>query len=733
MGCRIPRVLILVALACGWPRAEEISGGGLRVSVSPEAGQLIGLTSQASACNWLEPNASPARLWLLEFADGTSCRDTDATLFSLQREGKEVRLSWSGFALHTPLRVTVILQERENGIRAWLEVTGLAGRALRSVRFPRLGTIRGDAAACVPEWMGIMESPDAVGARPAMRRTWEYPGILSMPWVAVIREDQGLMALFESPSILRRQFHLERTEAGGMVLDVIHEPDPRETETFSLAQIPATLRHTEGGWFGAAASYRETASARHWREQYRLRSSGSRSWEQDIAAWVWNRGTSAQVLEPAADLAGRLGLPVAVLWHWWHHCPYDAGFPEYFPPREGEDAFRQALQDARGKGVNALLYMNQRLWCMPTPSWEAEHAERWAVKGPDGAIHPEVYNIFTRTPCVPMCMGTAFWRDWYAGMAQKAVMGLGASGIYMDQACASCACWDSGHEHPPGGGAWWVEGFYALERDIRQRCGGNVALAGEGCGEAWLSSLDLMLSLQVSRERFMPQDGWVPVPLFQAVYGGTACLFGNYASLVEPPYDPLWPKESAPSMPGALLDRKFDLQFRMEQARSLAWGQQPTLANYCPELYESRPEAMAFFEQVVRLRAASLAFLREGTMLPPPLMNDRIPLIVSQLSIYAGRDSRVREYAISAAPVLCAGWKNKKGEPALVAVNITDEPRTLRADPEAWGWELPNPASVTVTRGVGAPEKPGVEPGEPFDLRLGPAEALVCVWEHGTE
>ena len=35
-------------------------------------------------------------------------------------------------------------------------------------------------------------------------------------------------------------------------------------------------------------------------------------------------------------------MPVSVFWHWWHGCAYDAGFPEYLPPREGTDAFKTA-------------------------------------------------------------------------------------------------------------------------------------------------------------------------------------------------------------------------------------------------------------------------------------------------------------------------------------------------------------------------------------------------------
>jgi hypothetical protein len=156
--------------------------------------------------------------------------------------------------------------------------------------------------------------------------------------------------------------------------------------------------------------------------------------------------------------------------------------------------------------------------------------------------------------------------------------------------CTSLLCYDATHGHPVGGGAYWMAGFDSLTGDIRQHTGRPVVLAGEGCGEAWLPYLDLMLSLQVSRERYNAPDGWESIPFFQAVYHACAVTYGNYSSLTMPPYDDLWPAQFAPKEPLKLLDRKFSRQFYLEQARAFAWGQQPTVANFQPTQLEQRPE-----------------------------------------------------------------------------------------------------------------------------------------------
>jgi hypothetical protein len=262
----------------------------------------------------------------------------------------------------------------------------------------------------------------------------------------------------------------------------------------------------QGDWIAAAETYRSWATNQAWARESRLRRGEVPSWILNTGMWVWNRGRSENVLPPAVSLSQELHLPVNVCWHWWHGCAYDTGFPEYLPPREGVEPFKAALSAAQAKGVHALAYMNQRLWGMNTKSWHDEGAARFAVKGPDREIHPEIYNSFTKAPCASMCLGTQFWRRKYSSLAEQAVRDLGLDGIYMDQACASLSCYDPTHGHPLSGGSYWMDGFRSLAGEIRAAVPA-VALAGEGCGEPWLPYLDLMLCLQVSKERYSAPDG----------------------------------------------------------------------------------------------------------------------------------------------------------------------------------------------------------------------------------
>jgi hypothetical protein len=244
-----------------------------------------------------------------------------------------------------------------------------------------------------------------------------------------------------------------------------------------------------------------------------------------------------------------------------------------------------------------------------------------------------------------------------------------------------------------------MEGFRALSADIRRRAAEvrPPALAGEGSGEAWLPYLDLMLSLQVSRERYAaPSEGWEAIPFFPAVYHAHAIQFGNYSSLTMPPYDELWPAATAPKEPLALLDRQYARQFRTEQARALVWGQQPMLANFRPDQLQQRGEEIAYVLRLARLRRQGLDYLLHGEFLrPPQIVAAPIETPISRLSIYAGQKGGLTSFVKALPPAHAGAWRAPDGRVALVIASVLTEPQevVLEFDPAVYG--LPPTARAT--------------------------------------
>lgn len=691
--------------ACADDGLASLANAHFGIGIDRRSGAIAELVDRRSGHDF---GSEGAGLWEIQVRQGDRAvriipRDA-AKVDVVRPDPSGLTLMWSGFAgLSTGLVVQVSIKMKPDAraSRWTIGVLGVPPALLEQVRFPIVRGIPPQDAErlAVPMWMGqIVHAPRQVLAgadRQGRRMQWHYPGELSLQCLAFYGERAGLYLACDDTNAFRKAFAFFGNGDGTIVgCDAVHWPEaaqearPGEPNAWELPYA-MILEAFRGDWFTAAERYRTWGTNQSWAIQSRLARRAVPDWVEDTALWVWNRGRSPGVLEPAAELKTRLGLPVSVFWHWWHGCAYDIGFPEYLPPREGTEAFREAVARGQRRGVNTLVYMNQRLWGMTTRSWETQRASEWAVKGADGKIQPEVYNTFTRAPCASMCLGTPFWRDTYATLAQRAVTELGVSGIYMDQACLSLSCFDPAHGHPTGGGRYWVNGFKLLASDIRKRCGpgpthasrtpARPALAGEGCGEPWLPHLDLMLSLQVSRERYAAPDGWETIPFFHAVYHPYAVLFGNYSSLTMPPYDDLWPAEYAPREPLKLLDPAFSTQFRLEQARSFVWGQQLTIANFLPGHLTSRAPDMDYLMRLAKVRRRALPYLLHGTMLRPPTLEvARQQIPISRLSIYAGQQGALTAFEKEVSLAIAAAWRSPKGKVAVALASISDKELPVR-------------------------------------------------------
>jgi len=299
-----------------------------------------------------------------------------------------------------------------------------------------------------------------------------------------------------------------------------------------------------------------------------------------------------------------------------------------------------------------------------------------------------------------MCLGTQFWKDKYASLSDSAVNTYKANGIYMDQACLALDCYDRNHGHPAGPGNYWFINFNRLSDQIRSEISEEkqLVLAGEGCGEAWLPSLDAFLTLDVSVERYAGLGPWETIPFFQAVYHPYAITYGNYSSLIVPPYDELWPGEYAPKRPLEMLDKAFNKQFLMEQARSFVWGMQPTIANYQDFLARERKEEVGYLLNLARVRNQALKYLLYGRFLRSP--DIELPegeLDISRLSIYAGKHGESVTTFRGRFPLLYAGtWQADDMDLGIALASISDDPVKITFDFSSDFYHLPPDGNIFI-------------------------------------
>jgi len=357
------------------------------------------------------------------------------------------------------------------------------------------------------------------------------------------------------------------------------------------------------------------------------------------------------------------------------------------------------MSAAHDKGINAIVYMNQALWGTKTQSWINEGAERYSAKDRNGKPLTHVFNIFTGKPTAYMCMGTQFWKDKYSTLCDSAVNTYGANGVYMDMACLNTMCFDTSHGHPVGGGNYHIQNFSKMTSLIRLKIDDkdNLVLAGEGAGEVWLPYLDLFLTLAVSKERYAGPGAWETIPFFQAVYHQFAITYGNYSSLLVPPYDELWPEQYAPKEPLKMLDRAFSKQFLMEQARSFVWGLQPTISNYQAFLSKERTEEIKFLTDMATVRNSGLQYLLRGKFMRTPLFE--IPteeIDISRLSIYAGKMGESVTKFKGTYPLIYHGTWKSGDNLGIALASISEKALTVDLGFSANDYNLPASGSIYI-------------------------------------
>jgi hypothetical protein len=652
------------------------------------------------------------QLWTLSLTDAgqtVELQADDFADFSVQKLSNDsMKLVWQSYKRQAwqSLAVEVdIKMQSATGLSYWnIRVKGLEKKLLNRVIFPAIDGLKPieNGTFAIPHWMGeIMNAPKQhllASAEKKSQFSWTYPGLLAMQFMTLY-DTHGLYMACNDQHMQQKEFSLYHEINQGLTLQIAHTPSLMDRQEYTLP-YQVIIGAYQGDWMTASRIYKSWAVEQNWVKQSRLKNGLIPDWIRNTGLWVWNRGKSDQVLAPAMELKDHSDFPISVLWHWWHHGSYDDSFPEYLPPREGVNSFIDHISEAKTKGIHALAYMNALQWGDSTASWLTENAYRYAIKDRQGKPLTHVYNIFTNKPLTNMCVGTKFWRNKYKITAGTLLKDYGISGIYMDQACIQRTCYDPSHGHPIGGGNFWAQFSKQLTEDVRSSTDSPIALSGEGSCEAWIPSLDLFLSLQVSRERYSGVDGWDPIPLFQAVYHEYALSYGSYSSLLMPPYDELWPERYRPSTSDTLAGI-YRQQFMLEQARSFVWGMQPMLANYHETLMRSRKPEMDFILRLAKLRYGQLKYLQDGEFYRPPVFvekQNKMSIAISKLSIYAGQNEHVKTFHKSVNTVLVGAWRSPDGLLGIPIVNIAQGQTSVDFILDAKDYQLPQQGTIYLSR-----------------------------------
>ena len=400
---------------------------------------------------------------------------------------------------------------------------------------------------------------------------------------------------------------------------------------------------------------------------------------RDIAIWFWNRGNVEDVEPPVERFAALTGLPVALDWYWWHRIPYDVGYPFFWPPREGVEAFSAAVRRLAAKGVFLQTYTNGVSWDKVDPTWETEGTLD-AIMEKNGEKRGDQYNVYMPSSLAVMCGAAPRFHARMRDLMRK-LRECGVPGVYVDQigCCTVRTCWNPDHRHAPGGGTSVVDGYRKMLLGIKADNPG-LLLSTEEAPEAYLDIVDSFINLWQNEERMgmPPGPEAETVPAFMAVYHGAIAAYGSYAMIDGiPPWDSAWPDDDRwrEEKPWETL---YPDQFALEFARGVAMGLQPMVHQLRMSHFDDPRYAadFAFVVDTAKFFFENRDLLYDGTMCAPGTLDcasQPVDIFVRGIYTKPGEGRVVRQP--TARTVLHSVWRAPDGRVAAVLCNWTREPQ----------------------------------------------------------
>ena len=510
--------------------------------------------------------------------------------------------------------VSVIIQEnRQTGKKNWYESSAitlswgnpvipdgfsLENASLLPLSFRRFGE---KTQAFYPYSSGIVCEPFQEKKDVNMR----YPAGFgaSMAWFALWDEkNNGIyIAAHDQTATAKDLVFSSDPENENLKIVLKYPAENLGQQNSRFAPCTIVLTGFSGDWYDAATLYRQwVRNEAAWYPRQCMTNDGRSDtplWMKELSVWV--NGSDSGV----EDFQAAFGVPVGLHWYNWHQIPFDNDYPHYFPAKTGFGARVAALQ--KDKNIFVMPYINGRLWDTrdhgATDSLFTTQALAGVTKQEDGKPWTESYGSKetdgTDVQLGVMCPTSEVWRrkqneivlrltkpnDGKSGDEEN----FGVNAVYIDQIAAAppVNCFDKTHNHPAGGGDWWVSAYDALLKKTRAQMPEGAALTTESNAESYVDVLDGFLVWQF-------QDNG-QVPAFAAVYGGAIQLFGRAYSDDD------------------------DLATKMRLAESFVYGEQ---IGWMGVGILKQPERLGYMKKVVYLRHKFREYFYKGQMRRPPLL-----------------------------------------------------------------------------------------------------------------
>jgi len=682
----------------------------LRMALSNVDGTIVSVFPRDSENQLVAEGEAAAEgvLWRLRIShtDGTTAELTsrDCTKFSHtvgrheHEGGVRLWLQWRGFP--TPQgRIegvfTAHLDFPRNSASVLFrdEIELPEGWAVNSLEFPCLCSMESpdplaEEGLFLPLSGGILVSNPRALLRGEKDTRWKvgYPGPASMQFFGYSCGDRTALWLGSlDPSCARKTLAAGSMPGSNRLrLWIAHQPTCQPDGSWSSG-YPTSVGVSAGDWFEAAQDYRRWAATQAWCSH----GSGPERHIPTLTSahgiWFSHWGSPPRAVGAVRDLLRTVNVPVKLDWRCWHGCARDGAYPDYFPPREGEDAFAAAEAEFNGASVLDQVNINGLLSSRESKAWQqhdgSPHTLRLRAEDSQNPLARPLDSSLS-----VMCPGTSYWQSIVADLAQRAIA-LGADGVLVEDVGAAVAttCQEARHEHGSPHPGQWSASIRSLLGAIREKIGDKRHLATDGPVETVLDLVNTVVTDHCAAERggLVPEGfgySWQPIPLFAAVYHDYTTTLGPPVSLGgNRPHDPFWDAEVIADLhePERLLNRDYQMQFCLEVARAVTWGCQPVLEGFdrSQTRSDSNNHKLAFLAAAYRAHSWGVGVLVPQSRFLGPVAVEcpsvEIEFLVNPLHSTSRERSSFRR---SVPAVLGSAFRVPGGALSVLLVNIDQKP-----------------------------------------------------------
>ena len=602
--------------------------------------------------------------------------------------GIRLRFVWSGLRAGAEAvdgTVTASISFPAGGSTVWMDLTAqIPGHLLLdSFDFPCVSALGAadllsDEALFLPLSNGVLVSePRAALSRRGGTGACEaiYPGPASVQFCGFSVADRSTVWLGSGDnSGARKSLAVESSPLSGRISLRIAQNAILDVDGAWTPGYPAAIGLVSGDWLEAARAYRAWAIDQPWCSRGK---GGERALPHLTASyglWLSHWGDGKLAVAATRELQRAVNVPIKLDWRCWHRCRCGGAYPDYFPPRDGDQAFAQARQRLIESGVLSQLSFNGLLVSPDSESWTADDEGRYALRDAQESA-PDL---------VRMCPATRYWRQKLAALAREGIK-YGAEGIHFGDlgTAEPVQCGDTAHGHAAAAPSYWATSVRRALGEVRTAVGDAVNLTTDGPNETCVDLVDAFLTSHAAAERDgalskLFGDRWSPIPLFEAVYHSYTTLVGPGSSLVNyRPFDPLEAVSRASlRLPTTVMTRDFHAQFCLEIARSAIWGHQIMLSNFSPEQEQNdaNRRKLIFLWTVLRAQSWGVGALLAYSEFMGPLAVETAPMETELLvNPPNSQPSERRIVKRPISPVLGSAWRTPGGGLALMLINSHDQ------------------------------------------------------------